>query len=95
MTEAKQAEPPSCLQFPLLLVGRDCRGNWVVQDPSGIRGGLFAGREAALRYVRSENGDRPQAFVMVSEPLELDVGGRAAAKSRQFADDARRQRRVA
>jgi len=95
MTQAKQAEPPSCLQFPVLMVGRDSRGNWIVQDPSGIRGGLFAGREAALRYVRSENGDRPPAFVLVSEPIELNAGGTAAATSRQFAADVQLQRRVA
>lgn len=95
MTEAKQAEPPSCLQFPLLMVGQDRRGNWVVQDPSGVRGGLFAGRDAALRYVRSENGDRPRAFVMVSGPLELNTGDMPGAAPRQFAVDAQRQRRVA
>jgi len=95
MTQAKTDEPPSCLQLPLLNVGQDCRGNWVVQDPSGVRGGLFAGREAALRYVRSENGDRPYAFVMVSGPLELNTGGPGVAISRQFPADARRERRVA
>jgi hypothetical protein len=27
-------------------------GNWVVQEQSGNRGGLFVSRDAALRYVR-------------------------------------------
>jgi hypothetical protein len=31
---------------------RHCCGNWVVQEQSGNRGGLFVSRDAALRYVR-------------------------------------------
>ena len=52
---------------------RDSHGNWVVQDPRGIRGGLFIDRDQALRFVRAENGNRPGGFVMVSGVLELDM----------------------
>jgi hypothetical protein len=68
------------------MIGRDLRGNWVVQDQYGVRGGLFVGRDAALRYVRAESGNRPQAVVTVSGILELDmIGRRGAALGRQFA----------
>jgi hypothetical protein len=80
MTQAKQAEPPSWLRPPLFMIGQDCRGNWVVQDQKGIRGGLFVDRKAALRFVRSENGDRPQALVMVPGVLELDMRRSAALR---------------
>ena len=35
MTEAKQKEPPSWAPLPLFMIGRDCRGNWVVKDQGG------------------------------------------------------------
>ena len=48
------------------MVGQDSRGNWVVRDQSGLRGGLFVGRAEALRYIRDEAGKHPGAVVMVS-----------------------------
>ena len=90
----KQAEPPSCLRPPLFMMGQDSRGNWVVQDQSAARGGLFVDRAEALRYVRSENGSRPQAVVMVSGVLELDMSRRLMTTAR-FANNAPRQHRVA
>ena len=96
MTQAKQAEPPSWLRSPLFMMGQDCRGNWVVRDQAGIRGGLFVDRDAALRFVRSENGDRPPAVVMVSGVLELDMTRKPdAAPHRQLAVDSQRQLRIA
>lgn len=74
MTQVRPAEPPSQLRAPLFMVGQDCRGNWVVQDQKRFRGGLFVDRAAALRYVRSEYGDRPRAVVMVSGVIEFDMG---------------------
>ena len=79
MTQGQQSEPPSWLRPPLFMVGQDRRGNWVVQDKKGTRGGLFVNREAALRYVRSENGFKPQAVVMVSGGFELDMNRNAGA----------------
>jgi hypothetical protein len=57
----------------LFLIGKNSRGNWVVQDPSGLRGGLFVDRTQALKFAMFENGNRPQAVVMVPEGLELDM----------------------
>lgn len=82
MTEAIAAEPPSWLRSPLFMIGQDEHGNWVVQDLKGSCGGLFVNRAAALRYVRSENVHRPQAVVMVSGVLELDMTRKPLANPR-------------
>ncbi|MGB2657619.1 MAG: hypothetical protein WBC84_05240 [Pseudolabrys sp.] len=72
----KQAEPPSTgpsvkpLQF---LIGKDSRGNWVVQDERGLCGGLFVDRTEALKFAMFENGNQPQAVVMVPGVFELDM----------------------
>ena len=96
MTEAKQTEPPSLFRPPVFMIGQDRHGNWVVQDQKGIAGGLFVTRDAALRYVRSENGYRPRAVVMVSGNLGLDMSRLASASSnRETAVDLQRQRRIA
>ena len=92
----KETEPPSCLRYPALLIGQDSRGNWVVQDQSGARGGLFVDRAEALKFARSENGNRDHAVVMVSGTLELNMSsGPATALQSRLADNASRARRVA
>jgi hypothetical protein len=73
MKIAQQVEPPSCLRLPLFMVGQDSHGNWVVQDQSRIRGGLFVDRAEALRFVRAENGNRTPPVVMVAGAFELDM----------------------
>jgi hypothetical protein len=78
MKQREETEPPSSPQVPWFQVGRDSHGNWVVQDPCGIRGGLFVDRDQALRFVRAENGNRPRDFVMVGGVLELDMSGAPA-----------------
>jgi hypothetical protein len=96
MTQDQQSEPPAWLRPPLFMVGQDTRGNWVVQDQKGMRGGLFVNREAALRYVRSENGFRPQAVVMVSDGIELDMKRNAAMVQRvDTTSDRANRRRIA
>jgi hypothetical protein len=90
------------LESPLFLVGKDSHGNWVARDQSGRCGGLFVGRDEALRYARAENGNRPQAIVMVDDVLELDMSvtpraGRgllgAASAARPAKQSTRRPRR--
>jgi hypothetical protein len=70
-----------------LLVGKDSHGNWVVRDQRGLCGGLFIGREAAIKYARSESRNRPDSVLAVSGILELDISaiprGRRRAPSRQ------------
>jgi hypothetical protein len=66
-----EPEPPS--RSPLLFIGRNRRGSWVVLDQSGMRGGLFVSRAEALRYAMFEADYRPQAIVMAAGFLELDL----------------------
>src|SRR5215467_10483369 len=81
-----KGEPPSAssLTAAPFLIGKNSRGNWVVQDPSGLRGGLFVDRTQALKFAMSENGSRCRAVIMVPDGLELDmtakprIGGRSA-----------------
>ena len=78
----RHAEPPSpslCSRTSLFLIGRDRAGHWVVRDLQGRRGGLFVGRSEALKYALFENGNRPQAVVMVPGVLELDMDAAALA----------------
>jgi hypothetical protein len=78
------AQPPSCLRSLIFLIGQDSRGNWVVQEKTGCRGGLFVDRAQALRYIRAENGNRPYAFVTVTGVFELDMRqSSGAARHRQ------------
>jgi hypothetical protein len=96
MIQSKQAEPPSRERPPVLMVGQDCHGNWVVQEQSGNCGGLFVSRDAALRYVRDENRDHQRSVVMTSGILELDVSQlQSLAMERLSATGNRRLRRVA
>jgi hypothetical protein len=76
------------------MVGQDSRGGWVVAEKRGMRGGLFADRTQALRYIRSENGNRPYAFVTVTSVFELTIAPPSAVVP-QFTADAARERRVA
>lgn len=76
----KQAEPPSTIPStrPLqFLIGRNSRGNWVVQDERGLCGGLFIDRVEALKFAMFENGNRPQAVTMVPGVFELDMNHEA------------------
>lgn len=78
------------------MIGRNSRGNWVAQEKSGVRGGLFINRAEALKYARFESGNHPHAVVMVSGNLELDISSTAArTDALQHADRNRRQLRAA
>lgn len=70
-----KGQPPSAssLAAAPFLIGKNRRGNWVVRDASGLRGGLFVDRTHALKFAMSENGNRPQAVIMVPDGLELDM----------------------
>ena len=58
---------------PNLLLGTDSRGNWIVRDRAGRRGGVFVNRSAALLYARLETGQRRSGVVTVAGKLELGV----------------------
>jgi hypothetical protein len=72
----KKGEPPPLSgrsESSLFLVGQDSRGNWVVQDVRGRRGGLFLDRAHALKFARFENGGDAATVIMMKAPFELDM----------------------
>lgn len=71
--------PPRPAARPFLM-GRNHTGLWVVQDPSGMWGGVFVDRTAALKFALSENG-RPRAAIMIPYPFELDLAAASAPRS--------------
>ena len=73
MKEAKNISPLLRLPPSIFMVGQDAHGHWVASDLSGARGGLFANRTAALRYVRLENGNYPSPTIMVSGVLQANA----------------------
>jgi hypothetical protein len=68
-------EPPSFKgpESSRYFLGRNSRGNWVVQDERGSRGGLFLDRIQALKFVKSENAGSSPAIIVMNEPFELDM----------------------
>ena len=78
-----KVEPPSTARAKSLFrVGRNSRGNWVVQDQSGLCGGMFVNRTEAVKFAMFENGNRPQAVIMVPGILELDMSAPRSPASR-------------
>jgi hypothetical protein len=63
----------------LFRIGKNRRSQWVVQDQSGLCGGLFVSRAEAVKFAMFENGNRPQAVIMVPGILELDMSGKPRA----------------
>ncbi len=84
-----QSEPPSLRSSSpsrLFRIGKDSHGHWVVQDQQGLCGGLFVNRAEALKFAMFENGNRPQAVIMVPDVLELDMSGRPRAADHFISD---------
>jgi len=65
-------EPPSC-GSALVLIGQNSHGQWVVQEQSGLFGGLFKNRIDAVRYALFENGRHPEAIIETAGLVELDM----------------------
>ena len=79
-----QSEPPSSrpATLPRLFrIGRDSRGRWVAQDQQGLCGGLFVDRAEAFRFAMFENGNCPQAVIMVPGVIELDMSSKPPAQA--------------
>jgi hypothetical protein len=92
----RQAEPSASSRSSLFMIGQNSRGNWVVRDKRGLCGGIFVDRAEAFRFAMFENGNRPQAVIMVAGVFELDMD-RKPCTARQLPRDidAPRKRRVA
>jgi hypothetical protein len=79
-TNVKLVEPPSCSSAStIVFIGRDSRGNWVVQEQNGLFGGLFVNRAQAVRYALFENGHHPETIVELKRAIELDMSARHSA----------------
>ena len=76
---------PASNASPLFLLGKNRRGNWVVQSQHGLRGGLFVSRAEALKFALFENGHRPELVITVPGVLELDLSRAAETAVHQFA----------
>jgi hypothetical protein len=93
-------EPPSMRAHSrshLFFIGKNSRGNWVVQDEQHLSGGLFIDRAAALRFALFENGNQPQSVIMVPGVLELDLNSspRITQQPQAPADASLERRRAA
>jgi hypothetical protein len=95
MLKCEPPSPKAVASVPLFRVGKDSQGHWVVQDQQGLRGGLFVDRAEALKFAMFENGNRPQAVIMVPGVLELDIGGGNSAAKNVASDIQVPLRRVA
>jgi len=93
----KHSEPPSIESCSKrFLVGKNSRGNWVVQDQDRLCGGLFVDRAQALRFAMFENGRHPESVIMVPGVFELDTSRKPeAVQNPPLNTDAPRERRVA
>jgi hypothetical protein len=54
-------------------VGQNREGLWVAVETTGVAGGIFKSRDAALHYAAFETDRRPGAVRFVAEPIELKV----------------------
>jgi hypothetical protein len=74
-TSVKLVEPPSCsFLSTIVFIGRNHRGQWVVQEQNGLYGGLFVSRAQAVKYALFENGQHPETIVELPREIELDMG---------------------
>lgn len=58
---------------PYFLLGRSSTGAWVIRETTGQRAGLFASRQAAIRFARQESLDGNFTIVHCPEGLELEA----------------------
>ena len=79
----------------LFLIGKNRRGNWVVQSQHGLRGGLFISRAEALKFALFENGNRPELVVTVPGVFDLDLSSAGFAARPSAVTEAPAQRLAA
>ena len=70
----KLVEPPSCRSAStIVFIGKNSRGNWIVQQQNGLYGGLFVNRAQAVKYALFENGHHPETIIELSRETELEI----------------------
>jgi hypothetical protein len=74
-TNVKLVEPPSCNSpSAIVFIGKNSRGNWIVQQQNGLYGGLFVNRTQAVKYALFENGGHPETIIELPCEIELKIG---------------------
>ena len=53
------------------LIGQDTEGHWLAVETSGLRGGIFVNKDAALSYAKFETDRRAGAILLAAGPLHL------------------------
>ena len=71
MLSQPQYNDASLAPVASFVVGRDNEGHWLAVATHGLGGGLFASKEAALRYANFETDRREGAVAVVAEPITL------------------------
>ncbi|MEG3175551.1 hypothetical protein U1872_04860 [Sphingomonas sp. RB3P16] len=64
MSPEPELEPDP--QAPVLKVGQDCAGHWLVQESGGRLEGRFVSKTAALGFARSERHSLPGAIIEIA-----------------------------
>lgn len=64
MTSPNDPEPDQ--RGPVIRVGQDSAGHWLVQDDGGMLEGRFVSRAAAMGFARSEVHAFPGARILVA-----------------------------
>ncbi len=77
---------------PRFTVGCDRHGYWIVADLLDLVGGLFASREAALRFARQESGHMPGAVRCLPDNVILKFGPTGRRRKAPVADHAERMK---
>jgi len=75
MGKSEPLSPRLPSETSILLLGRNSRGHWVVQDQRHQCGGIFFNRADAIKFALFENRNRPRAVIIVPGILELDMSG--------------------
>jgi hypothetical protein len=72
LSDTDEPEQPVTAGDPLhLVVGQDDAGRWIVAETHGMCGGMFASKDAALRFAKAEIIDRKADLALTSERLEF------------------------
>jgi hypothetical protein len=65
-----EVDPEPDQRVPILFVGQDAAGHWLVQESTGLLEGRFVSREAAIGFARAERrGCGEGAVVVCTQPL--------------------------
>ena len=57
------------------VVGRDGDGHWIARDEQGLTGGVFADRNAAVRFAAMERDPRAGAIRFAPPSVRLSLFG--------------------